>query len=167
MDATLQKLLAMVGKQLSKEKEAALDQPGASWEMTPDGLKIFTAEEAAQREKEEQEERINSGMRNLKAALQLRSERDALLTTIILKERQAGAGQGTQRGSKRGKNLPTMAALDTLRNLRGEAIRNNNLIPTRAAAMNQASITDKTWKKNDKELWTKWFDKNYEPEKQE
>jgi hypothetical protein len=48
-----------------------------------------------------------------------------------------------------------------LREIRSNAIKNNRSIPTRAAAMDEAGITDKTWKKYDPELWARWDDKSF------
>lgn len=68
---------------------------------------------------------------------------------------------------KRGPQLETENSLRRLREIRSDAIKHNRSIPTKAAAMDEAGITDKTWKKYDKGLWARWDDKSYQQEKRE
>ena len=68
---------------------------------------------------------------------------------------------------KRGAQFKTEYSLRRLREIRLDAIKNNHSIPTKAAAMDEVGITDKTWKNYDLELWTRWDDKSYEQEKRE
>jgi hypothetical protein len=67
---------------------------------------------------------------------------------------------------KRGAQLETESSLRRLREIRHGAITSGHPIPTKAAAMDEAGITDKTWKKYDADLWARWDDKSYTPEKQ-
>jgi len=78
-----------------------------------------------------------------------------------------GAGKSKKPKQERGAHLETENALKTLREIRLSAIKDNRQIPKKAAAMNEAGITDKTWKKYDQELWARWDDKSYNQEKQE
>lgn len=80
---------------------------------------------------------------------------------------QVGAAKSDKSKQKRGAQLETEASLNRLREIRLEAITNNRPIPTRAAAMDEAGITDKTWKKYEPELWAHWGDKTYRQEKSE
>jgi hypothetical protein len=68
---------------------------------------------------------------------------------------------------KRGPNSETKASLARLREIRLDAIRNNRSIPTKAYAMSEAGITDKTWKIYDRDLWANWDIRSYRGEKQE
>jgi len=68
---------------------------------------------------------------------------------------------------QRGAQLETENSLKRLREIRLDAIKNNRSIPTKAAAMDEAGITDKTWKKYDQELWARWDDISYKQEKRE
>jgi len=68
---------------------------------------------------------------------------------------------------ERGPQLRTENGLLRLREIRLDAIGNHRPIPPKAMAMEEAGITDKTWKKYDQELWARWDDKSYKQEKQE
>lgn len=76
---------------------------------------------------------------------------------------QAGAAAWPEK-AKRGAQLETEESLKKLRLIRFESIKNNRPIPTRAAAMDEAGITDKTWKKYAPDLWAKWFETDYRAE---
>jgi hypothetical protein len=68
---------------------------------------------------------------------------------------------------KRGPQLQTLHKLEELRKIREDAIRNTHPIPKKEAAMDQVSITDKTWALHAPNLWSRWDDKTYRPEKTE
>jgi hypothetical protein len=62
----------------------------------------------------------------------------------------------------RGPNSRTIDALNDLRRIRSDAIKNGFPIPKREIAMEVAGgVSSNTWKKQDPELWKYWYEKQY------
>jgi len=64
---------------------------------------------------------------------------------------------------KRGPQERTRIALQRLREIRAEALRQNRPIPTKDSAMHQVGLTPPTWRKRDPLLWQRWYDPGFSP----
>jgi hypothetical protein len=80
---------------------------------------------------------------------------------------RAGSRKPLRPKQGRGPQAKTLHALQQLREMRSEALRNHRPIPTKKAAMSAAGITDKTWLKYDPGLCAGWSDKDFESENPE
>ena len=91
----------------------------------------------------------------------------AIWRKIKITERSLDLGENNNQPNKqppknRGAQIQTEESLKTLRKIKIDALRNNKPIPSRKAAMDEAGITDKTWKKYDLDLYSNW-DKREKP----